>query len=241
LKRRIKLGRVSVSVLAVGGIAVLALSCTAFVAAQLNGYEGPGPTTGGCFLLPSNACGKCIAERCENPQGDPPVSLQQVCTLKSSSLPYNTQRCANDPSITNSGYDNCDGVFLDGGTYASTIDTQGTAENNVRKCITDNCFGQCRICNATVYPCSSDTLDLPEAGACGACLYNAMNELNGPCELQAIDRCTYVTSDVASCAIPPGYCNTADCSNLQSPPSNFDTKTQSLLACLWTACQSSCQ
>jgi len=222
------------------GVAALAISCTAFVAGELSGYQGPGPTTGGCFLLPSNTCGSCIGQNCENPSESPPVSLAAVCGFSSSGLPYDVRQCATDPSIS-SGNDYCSYVMLDGGAYAATIDTQGSAENNVRKCITDNCFGQCRVCSTTVYPCSSDTLDLPEAGACGACLYNAMN-YGGPCQSVTIPVCTYIDNEIGKCAISTvsTACNPKDCTSLQSPPSNFDPQAQAALSCLWTACKSSC-
>ena len=235
--------RWAVSCFAVLGIAALAISCTAFVASQFSGYQGEGPTTGGCFQLPSNNCGSCIAQTCENPDNSPPVSLKAVCGFSGSGLPYDVKQCATDPSISSSGYDTCANyIFLDGGTYASSIDTQGSAENNVKKCITDNCFDQCRLCNATVYPCGSDTLDLGEAGACGACLYNAMN-FGGQCQSAVIPVCTWIKDDVASCAITtaPAACNPADCSSLVSPPTNLDPKARAALSCLWTACSSSCQ
>ncbi|HSQ67028.1 MAG TPA: hypothetical protein VLM85_27610 [Polyangiaceae bacterium] len=230
-------------VLAAVVLGALAVSCTAFVASELSGYQGPGPTTGGCFALPSNACGSCIAQRCENPNASPPVSLQAVCGFSGSGLPYDVKQCATDPSISNSGYDTCaSSVFLDGGAYASAIDTQGSAENNVKKCITDNCLDQCRVCNATVYPCGSDTVDLGDAGTCGACLYNAMN-FGGACQAAVIPVCTWIQDDVASCAIitAPAKCNASDCSSLMSPPSNLDPKAQAALNCLWTACSASCQ
>ncbi len=229
-------------VLAAVVLGALAVSCTAFVASGLSGYQGPGPTTGGCFALPSNTCGSCIASSCEKPHDSPPVSLQAVCGFSGSGLPYDVKQCATDPSISNSGYDTCANVFLDGGTYANTIDTQGTAENNVEKCITDNCFGQCRVCNATVHPCGSDTVDLGDAGACGACLYNAMN-FGGACQSLVIPVCNWIQDDVASCAIvkAPNRCNPWDCSSLSSPPTNLDPKAQQALTCLWSACSASCQ
>ncbi len=218
------------------------VSCTAFVVSQLNSYQGQGPAQGGCFSLPSNTCGGCIASSCEAPDASPPVSLQAVCGFQGSGLPYDTRQCATDPSIGSGGYDNCTSVFLEGGAYANTIDTQGTAENNVRKCISDHCFDQCRICTATVYPCGSDQVDLAEAGACGACLYGAMN-YGGACQNLVIPTCGYeIQQDVASCAISTasGACNAKDCTNLQSPPTTLNAQAQAALSCLWSNCGSAC-
>ena len=224
--------------LALVALVAAGASCTAFVAANLSSTNGTVvKSLGGCFQLQDNTCGECIANNCENPNGSPPVSLQKVCSLDQySSLALNVQECVQDPV---SGSYQCENVFVDGGTYASVIDTSSAAENNVAKCITDNCFTSCNWCMPQVPTCESDTVTLQEAGACGTCMHNAMNLAGSPCQQYVLaGGCT--TTAIGACATPTGSCGAFDCSGLSAPNKNMDDAGYGLLACLWSQCQAQC-
>jgi len=219
-------------------LALLAGGCTAFVYSQLSGDQGsPGnEVVGDCYNLPNNQCGACIAQSCEDPNGSPPVSLAAVCSFESPDT-YGVQECASDPTV---GYpDNCSGLFVDGGAYASSISQQSAAENNVKLCVRDHCMKSCRACAPDVPYCNTDSTPLADAGACGACLYNAMNPPNSPCQQALIGSdfgCdTYTASQIAACATPsgPDTCDTPDCSGLSGTDAG-------LYACLWQQCQDQC-
>jgi len=214
--------------------------CTAYVAAELSSIGGDGGTTvGDCFDLPSNQCGLCIASACEKPSASPPVSLKQVCTFGTSTeLPGNVMQCANDPRFADQ---TCQNLFIDGGTYASSITTQGEAENNVEHCISDNCITSCSECNVPVPTCGSTT-PLVDAGACGVCLDTAMNHPTSPCQAGVLQGSCYEdsTNPIAQCAIPQGQCTTPDCSGLSSPDPMLDDAGYAFYTCLWQQCQGSC-
>jgi hypothetical protein len=215
-----------------------AASCTAFVAANLADTNGNVvKSLGGCFQLTDNTCGECIANNCENPSASPPVSLAKVCSLEQySSLALNAGECSQNPVP---GSYQCENVFVDGGSYASTIDTPSAAENNAAKCITDNCFTSCSWCAPAVPTCESDTVTLLEAGACGTCIHNAMNLPNSECQPYVLaGGCT--NSAIAACATPTGSCGAFDCSGLSAPNTNLDDAGYGLLACLWGKCQGQC-
>jgi hypothetical protein len=213
--------------------------CTAFVAAELAGDQSSGPPLGGCFNLPNNQCGQCIASACEDPNASPPVSLAQICAIdQESTVVYDVTNCADDPRFANYY---CSDLYIDGGTYASSIDTPGQAENNLRHCITDNCVDSCSNCGITVPTCGTDT-PLPEAGACGVCLDQAMNTAGAPCQKWVLQGGCYEdpSSPIGQCAIPAGQCQSADCSGLSSPNPNLVDAGYALFACLWSQCQGSC-
>ena len=212
--------------------------CTAFVAAELSGDNSSpqNQTVGNCFNLPNNQCGACIAQNCEDPNGDPPISLAAVCSFSSPDT-YTIQECATDPTV---GYpDNCSSLFKDGGTYAPSITQQSAAENNVKLCVRDRCMPSCRTCAPDVPYCGSDSVPLADAGACGTCLYNAMSAPGGTCQSQLIQSdfgCdSYFQGVISACATPAGdsTCIAPDCTGLSTPDAG-------LQACLWQACQGSC-
>jgi hypothetical protein len=212
------------------------VGCTAFVAANLSSTNG---TTvhyvGGCFKLQDTTCGQCIANNCENPN-DPqrPVSLEKVCQLDQTAIVISdTQSCSQDPSV--SSYE-CNALFVDGGTYAASIADESAAVNNLKKCITDNCVPSCSRCEVQVPTCGSDTIDLLEAGACGSCIDQAMNQPGGNCQAAMLqnDSCyTYQGGAIATCAVPSGSCQQPDCNVLA-------TADAGLNACLWQQCGSQC-
>ena len=218
--------------------ALFACGCSAFVASQLSGKQGSpaNQKVGGCYNLPNNQCGACIAQNCEDPNGSPPVSLAAVCSFQSPDT-YTVQDCANDSTV---GYaDNCSLLFKDGGTYASSLTQQSAAENNVRLCVRDRCMTSCRTCAPDVPYCNTDSTPLADAGACGACLNAAMNLPNSPCQAPLVQSdfgCeSYIQTDIAACATPVGdtTCISPDCSGLQSQDAG-------VLGCLWQQCASSC-
>lgn len=222
---------------ALGAFAAAALvGCTAFVAVNLSDTNGTVQHyVGGCFKLPDTTCGECIANNCENPD-DPqkPVSLQKVCALDPyASVISNAQGCAQDPSVDSY---QCTDVFLTGGAYASSIDDESAAVNNVKKCITDNCTASCSRCEVQVPTCGNDTIDLLEAGTCGSCIDQAMNQPGGPCQsfILAGNSCyTYQSGAIATCAVPSGSCEAPDCGALENADAGIN-------ACLWANCGSSC-
>jgi hypothetical protein len=224
--------------LALVALVAAGASCTAFVAANLSGTNGNVvKSLGGCFNLTDNSCGECIANNCENPNGSPPVSLAKVCSLNQySSLALNTGECVQNP--TPESYQ-CGNVFVDGGSYASSIDTSSAAENNAAKCITDNCFTSCNWCAPQVPTCESDTVPLLEAGACGVCLHNAMNLPNSPCQ-QYVLAGGCGTGAIGACATPTGSCGAFDCSGLSAPDTNLEDAGYGLVSCLWGECQGQC-
>lgn len=219
--------------------------CTAFIAAELSGTQGSsdsdsGPPVGDCFKLEANQCGQCIANACENPSGSPPVSLAKICSDdKYASIITDLASCVSDPRLANYY---CENIMTDGGTYAASIDTPAAAENNLQKCVFDNCLTSCSACGIDVPTCGSDTITLAEAGACGTCLDNAMNPAGAPCQTYVLQHGCYESSSgaIAQCAIPSGQCSTSDCSGLSSPDTNLDDASAGLFTCLWQHCQSSC-
>ncbi len=223
------------------GFAIVAGGCTAFVVVTLNGKEGAGPAQGGCFNLPSNACGNCIATQCEctTSECSPIRSLSAVCGFSTqSTLPSEVRACATDPSVGYNYSDNCSQFFVDGGTYASSVTTQAAAENNVTLCVRDYCKGDCRTCSTSVKVCDTDKTPLEDAGGCGACLYKAMSIANSPCQdiMAGSDYyCNDIASDLSACATPVGSstCVTADCSGISQAEGG-------LAQCLWSQCASSC-
>jgi hypothetical protein len=238
MRPHLALALVASTFTALGGVSI---SCTAWVASQLPQPEGGiQQTLGDCFDLTPNQCSNCIVGACENASGDPPVSLKQVCTLGSNTVLIETvQQCTADPRKAN--YE-CDSMYIDGGTYASSIDTSGAAASNLQHCITDNCRTSCSACNVPVPTCASETVDLVDAGACGACLANAMNLPNSKCQSWVLQGGCYEDSsgEIATCAIQKGQCNSADCSGLQNPSSSLTTQTAGLYQCLWQECSASC-
>lgn len=229
--------------LALSVIAMVGAGCTAFVAANLSNTNGTVQhTVGGCFNLADTTCGECIANNCEDPNNaTQPVSLQKVCSWDYSSVKSAAQDCSQNSSINNY---NCAEMFIDGGTYATSIDTQQAAENNLRHCITDHCLTSCSRCAVQVPTCGSTTVDLLEAGTCGTCIDQAMNAPGSPCQKYVISQdsvCTeYSSGSVATCAIPSGSCQTADCSDLSSPPANITDAGYAFYSCLWSQCGSQC-
>ncbi|HEY2366646.1 MAG TPA: hypothetical protein VGH87_09680, partial [Polyangiaceae bacterium] len=122
--------------------------------------------------------------------------------------------------------------------------TEQAAVNNLKECITRNCTTSCSRCAVEVPTCGSDTVDLLEAGACGTCIDNAINAPGGPCQKYIVgpdDFCSeYPQSTLAKCAVPSGSCQTADCSEIQSPSSNTTDAGVAFYSCLWANCGSSC-
>jgi len=228
-----------------------AIGCTAFIAAELSGDQtSPGDGGSGsdvsvsndCFMLPSNQCGACIENSCENPNGSPPVSLKAVCNLdQTGEIVAAVQDCVSAPDFSNT---ECSEILADAGTaYASSIATAAAADNNLLKCIGQHCATSCSECAPSVPTCQSQSIALSEAGACGVCLDNAMNRPGSPCQswvLQGGCADESTSSPVAQCAPPSGQCTPADCSQLQSPSSDYDDAGYGLLSCLWQQCQSSC-
>jgi hypothetical protein len=215
--------------------------CTLYVAAQLPPVDGSAPVTlGDCFNLTPNQCGQCIANSCENPSGSPPVSLKQVCSLdKYASIISEANGCASDPRLADY---NCTAMYVDGGTYASSIADENAAVSNLQHCITDNCRTACSECGAQVPTCGSETINLPEAGTCGVCLDQAMNPPNSACQPWVLaGGCYESSSAIGQCAIPAGQCSTADCSGLSNPSTSLVSETLGLYKCLWQQCGSSCQ
>jgi hypothetical protein len=233
------------------GTVVVALGCTAFVAAELSGQQASdGGNTedsgasdaglGGCFNLTNNQCGQCIAQACEMPNGSPPVSLAQVCMFPESELPQTVANCTSNPDIMS--FD-CQSSYIEGGAYSPTISSQGAAENNVQKCIFDNCLTSCSQCNVPVPSCGGSTVTLAEAGACGQCLNNAQNVPNAPCQTWVLQGACVEDSDnpASSCAVTAATCGQQDCSGLSSPSSDLDDAGYAFATCLWQHCQGSCQ
>jgi hypothetical protein len=227
--------------LVIVSLAATGAGCTAFVAAELSGTQGTVTTTlGGCFALADNQCGQCIATSCESPQSTHPVSLKQVCSLdKYNSIVTTVQQCSQDPRLANY---NCQEMYIDGGTYASSIADESAATSNLQHCITDNCATACSACGAQVPTCGSETINLVEAGACGACLNQAMNAPGSTCQPYVIKGgCDeYSGSPIAQCAIPSSSCQAADCSGLKTPSTSLDDAGYALYACLYSACQGTC-
>ncbi len=232
-------------------VALAAGGCTAFIAAELSSDQG-GSNDGGtgsetsvsndCFMLPQNQCGSCIESSCENPNGSPPVSLKAVCNLdQTGELVETVQDCVSDPTFSNT---DCYELLADAGTtYAASIGSAAAADNNLQKCISQHCAPSCSACEPRVPTCSSQSIALSEAGACGVCLDNAMNPPNAPCQtwvLQGGCADESTSSPIAECAPPTGQCTPADCSNLQAPSTDYDDAGYGLLSCLWQQCQGSC-
>jgi hypothetical protein len=210
------------------------------VATQLTGGNST-TTLGGCFNLPDNQCGQCIAHNCEAPNGSPPVSLAKICALEMySSVQSNVTACATTPSI---GSYQCQDSFLEGGAYAPSIDNVSAAESNLKKCIFDNCFTSCSECLVSVLSCSNSTVSLIEAGTCGTCLDNAMNRPNSPCQMPVLQGACYTdpSSPVSKCAAGTAQCAQRDCSGLSAPPLTTDDAGYALYTCLWQQCQAMCQ
>jgi hypothetical protein len=228
------------ALMAVAVFGVLGVGCTAFIAASLSGTSGTVQKyVGGCFKLADDTCGQCIAQ-CEDPNGSPPVSLEQVCALNQyATIISSAQDCSKDPSF--SSY-SCEDMYVDGGTYAATIDDESAAVNNLKHCITDKCKPSCSPCQVPVPTCGNDTVSLVEAGACGACLDQAMNQPGSKCQPYVLQGTCYESSSTApaQCAIPAGSCQSADCSDLSSPPSNLSDAGFAFYSCLWQECASSC-
>ncbi len=220
---------------AIGAIALAGVGCTAFVAANLSGTNGTvDKSIGGCFKLADTTCGECIANNCENPD-DPtqPVSLEKVCSLdQTASIIDEAQTCSASASIDDY---NCTDLFVDGGTYASSIDDESAAVNNVKQCITQKCATSCSRCVVQVPTCGSDTIDLTEAGTCGNCIDQAMNAPGSACQPFVLQgECsTYPSSPIATCAVPSGSCQTSDCTTLAAADAGLN-------GCLWGQCGSSC-
>lgn len=236
MRTKIALALALTSLAAFGG-----MRCTLYVATQLPQPEGGVTTTvGDCFDLAANQCGQCIVNSCENPSGSPPVSLKQVCSLnKYASIVYTVQQCTQDPRRANYY---CQDMYVDGGTYASSITDESAAVSNLEHCITDNCVPACSECIVPVPTCGSESVDLPKAGNCGACLDQAMNPPGAACQQWVLKGGCYEDSSgaIAKCAIPAGQCSTADCSGLQNPSSSLVPEAQSLYTCLWQQCSGSC-
>ncbi|HEY1954991.1 MAG TPA: hypothetical protein VGH28_05250 [Polyangiaceae bacterium] len=235
--------------LALSALSLLGAGCTAFVASQLSGDSSDGGTTqigAGCFHITDNQCGECIASNCEDPNAKPPVSLAKVCSLASADpIMLSVQECTAAPGLDN--YE-CGYMYADASTgYASTIDMLSAAVNNVQHCITDHCATSCSQCNVQVPTCGSDTVLLADAGACGQCIDQAINQTGGVCQSQALAdtefgsaACTEGADAISKCAIAPGQCQTPDCSGISSPTTT-DSALQSLYSCLWQYCASSCE
>lgn len=220
----------------------LGAGCTAFIAAELSGKQGTdaGSPLGDCFKLAANQCGQCIENSCENPNGSPPVSLATVCSEDQyATIITDLGTCVSDPRFSNYY---CENVFQDGGAYAQAIDTPAAAENNLKKCISDNCVKSCSECNVPIPTCGNETIELAEAGTCGTCIDNAMNRPGSPCQTWVLQQGCYedTSGAIAKCAPPSGTCATADCTGLQNPDSNLVDAAASLYTCLWQQCQGSC-
>lgn len=223
-------------------LAVLTGGCTAFVLSQLPGDAGTSTQSGGCFALPDNQCSQCIVANCEQPTASPPVSLAKVCSLDQnsySSVVEAVTACAEDPTVANNS---CEELFVDGGTYAATIDTQAAAESNLLHCITDHCVTSCSECGVETPSCGNDTVPLADAGACGACLDDAMNRPGSACQSWVLaGGCySYVGGPIATCAVPSGSCNTPDCSGLSAPSTDDNDAGYGLDDCLWQQCGAVC-
>jgi hypothetical protein len=213
-------------------IALFSVGCTAFVAANLSNTNGTVENKlGGCFNLSDTTCGQCIANNCEDPTNPTqPVSLAKVCQLNQySSIISAASECSGTASV--SDY-NCQDMFIDGGTYATSIDNEQAAVNNVKQCITQKCATSCSRCAVEVPTCGSDTIDLLEAGACGSCIDRMMNAPNGPCQALMLQGSCYAYSQdpIATCAVPSGSCQNADCTEMSSPDAG------ALYQCLWSHC-----
>ncbi len=237
-------GRVAIAfgLLSLAGLVRAVSGCTAYVLGNLPEMDGSAPTTvGDCFKLTANQCGQCIENSCENPTGSPPVSLKAVCNLDPYALIIgNAQQCSADPRKANYS---CQEMYIDGGTYASSIADKNAAESNLQHCITDNCKTSCSECDIPVPTCQSETIHLPEAGTCGTCLDQAMNPPNSPCQSWVLKGGCYEDSSgaIARCAVPSGTCSTKDCSGLSNPSTSLVPETLGLYQCLWGQCQASCQ
>jgi len=234
--------------LALSTVAFFGAGCTAFVASQLSGDSsdgGPGQVGAGCFHVTDNVCGECIVSHCENPTGNPPVSLAAVCSESQyDSITLAVEDCTQNPGLDNYS---CSEMYIDGGTYATSIDTAGAAVSNLEHCITDNCVPSCSQCNVQVPTCQSESVSLAEAGACGQCFDEMMNTPGGGCQSYVLAPnefneavCGSLTTAISKCAVPSGSCSTADCSGVSSPTSS-DPAVQNAFACLWQQCASSCQ
>ena len=216
--------------------------CTLYVFTQLNGKGGSNnTTTGGCFNLPTNQCGKCIAQQCEVPDGSPPVSLAQVCSFDpNAGVVTNTTACANQPDIFSN---DCTSVFQEGGAYSPTIDSQGAAENNLKKCITDKCVPSCTECLVNINTCGgAGTVAMADAGTCGACLDQAMNVAGSNCQQWVLQGgCVEDPfGAIAKCAGTGTQCQIPDCTGLSAPDVNLIDAGYALYQCLWGACSSVC-
>ena len=222
---------------ALAAIALVGVGCTAFVAANLAGTNGTTQNyVGGCFNLADTTCGECIANNCEDPNNTTqPVSLEKVCSLDQyATIISEAQDCSKNSSINNY---NCTDLFVDGGTYATSIADEQAAVNNVKQCITKKCATSCSRCAVEVPTCGSSTIDLLEAGTCGTCIDNAMNAPGSPCQQWVQSACSeYSSGAVATCTIPSGSCQTADCSKLSSPSTNLDDAGYAFYTCLWSQC-----
>jgi hypothetical protein len=222
------------------------VGCTAFIAAELSSDQGSdsgsdtNTVSSDCFQLVSNQCGSCIESNCEKPNASPPVSLKAVCSLDQYGAIVNTvQSCVQDPRFADY---NCQNLFVDGGAYASSIDNAPAAENNLQKCINDNCKSSCSECDVPVPTCEEQTINLAEAGACGTCLDNAMNRPNAQCQTYVLQGACYEdpSGAIGTCAPPSGTCTTPDCSGLKTPDTSLDDAGYAFFSCLWQECQGSC-
>ena len=226
-------------------LAILGLSasgCTLYVLSQLSGKGGSNNNTelGGCFQLPNNQCGQCIAQQCEIPDASPPVSLAQVCALDpTGEITIEGANCASQPDITST---DCAELFQEGGAYSPTIGTAGAAENNLRKCIFDRCVPSCSECLVTINGCTG-SVPIAEAGACGACLDQAMNAVGSACQPWVLQGgCIEDPSgSIAACAGTGTQCQTSDCSGLSAPDPSLIDAGYALYQCLWTTCSGACQ
>jgi hypothetical protein len=219
---------------------VFGLGCTAFIAANLSNSNGTIQNkVGGCFNLDDTTCGECIANNCEDPSNTTqPVSLQKVCQLNQyATIISATQACSKSASVEDY---NCQAMYIDGGTYSTSIDTEQAAVNNLKQCITQKCTTSCSRCAVNVPTCGNDTIDLLEAGTCGTCIDQAMNQPGSVCQkyiLGSNGLCSESSSGfVAQCAIPSGSCQSADCSNLSSPSTNLTDAGYAYVTCLWGQC-----
>jgi hypothetical protein len=217
-------------------VALAGAGCTAVIAAGLASTNG---TTqhyvGGCFKLADTTCGQCIANNCEDPTNPTqPVSLAKVCQLDQyATIISSAQDCSGNDSIGNY---NCQDMFIDGGNYATSIDNEQAAVNNLKQCITRNCLTSCSRCAVDVPTCGSATIDLLEAGACATCIDNAMNTPGGSCQSYVLQgSCpSYQGDPVAQCAIPAGSCQSADCTDMKAPDAS------ALYQCLANQCGGQC-
>ena len=216
--------------------------CTLYVFSQLSGNSGTSSSNqlGGCFNLANNQCGQCIARQCEVPDASPPVSLAQVCSLDpTGNLTFELPNCVSQPDMTNY---QCQSAFLEGGAYSPTIDTQGAAENNLRKCIFDKCLTSCSECLVPVPNCTTGNVPLADASACGACMANAMNPPSSPCQGFVLQGGCYEdpSSPMSKCAVTSAQCGNPDCTGLSSPDPNLIDASYNLFTCLWGACSTVC-